>query len=102
MEHKEKQAAEARQLEEEGPRAPHMLHAVCLVEKTKGSPWWEIQTLEQLGLTKRYRMVPLANTPKINKKLKLIQHLVEIQPLQLPHGLPEHESDYKHSFITTD
>lgn len=49
-----------------------------------------------------HKSVPLKNTPSINKKLKEIKHLVRIQPLQFPHGLPEDESDYEHAELRSD
>lgn len=41
------------------------------------------------------------NTPENNKLLNEIKHLVEIQPLTFPHGMPEHESDFAHSYINS-
>ncbi|KAF1521055.1 39S ribosomal protein L30, mitochondrial, partial [Eudyptes sclateri] len=31
------------------------------------------------------------NIPSVNSKLKVIKHLIRIQPLKLPHGLPTEE-----------
>lgn len=39
--------------------------------------------------------------PSINRLLNEIKHLLHIQPLRFPHGVPEHESDFEHTFINT-
>ena len=43
----------------------------------------------------------LKNVPSINRLLDEIKHLVLIQPLRFPHGVPEHESDFEHTFINS-
>ena len=45
--------------------------------------------------------VILKNVPSINRLLDEIKHLVRILPLRFPHGLPEHESDFEHTFINS-
>ena len=42
------------------------------------------------------------NIGSINKMLNEIKHLVVIKPLRFPDGLPEHESDFEHTRITSD
>ena len=39
--------------------------------------------------------------PSINRLLDEIKHLVRILPLRFPHGVPEHESDFEHTFINS-
>ena len=43
----------------------------------------------------------LKNVPSINRLLDEIKHLLRILPLKFPHGIPEHESDYEHTFINS-
>ena len=45
--------------------------------------------------------VILKNVPSVNRLLDEIKHLVRILPLQFPHGVPEHESDFEHTFINS-
>ena len=45
--------------------------------------------------------VLVKNTPENNRLLQEVKHLVEIQPLTFPHGMPEHESDFAHSVINS-
>jgi len=45
--------------------------------------------------------VILKNVPSINRLLDEIKHLVRILPLRFPHGVPEHESDFEHTFINS-
>jgi len=45
--------------------------------------------------------VILKNVPSINRLLDEIKHLLHILPLKFPHGIPEHESDYEHTFINS-
>ena len=44
-------------------------------------------------------MTVVKNTPYWNKVLAEIKHLVRIQPLQFPHGLPQDTSDFQHCYI---
>ena len=45
--------------------------------------------------------VILKNVPSINRLLDEVKHLILIQPLRFPHGVPEHESDFEHTFINS-
>lgn len=84
-------------------KEPHMLHVVYLIKKTHGRPWWEKQIIEQLELEgKLYQPVIHKNVPSINRLLDEVKHLVHIQPLCFPHGLPEHESDFEHTLIRSN
>ena len=49
-----------------------------------------------------HRAVILKNIPSVNKKLLEVKHLLKIQPLSLPHGLPEHESDFENTVLQCD
>jgi len=43
--------------------------------------------------------VILKNVPSINRLLDEIKHLLRILPLTFPHGVPENEDDFEHTFI---
>jgi len=45
--------------------------------------------------------VILKNVPSINKLLDEIKHLLRILPLRFPHGVPEDESDFEHTYINS-
>jgi len=47
------------------------------------------------------RPVILKNVPSVNRLLDEIKHLLRILPLRFPHGVPEHESDFEHTFINS-
>ena len=44
----------------------------------------------------------LKNIPSINKLLQEVKHLVKIQLLKFPNGLPEHESDFDHTVLKSN
>ncbi len=46
--------------------------------------------------------VILKNSASVNLRLAEVKHLVRIRPLTFPYGLPEHESDFEHSYIKTN
>jgi len=48
-----------------------------------------------------HKPVILKNVPSINHLLDEVKHLLEILPLRFPHGVPEHESDFQHTFINS-
>ncbi|KAM9485710.1 large ribosomal subunit protein uL30m isoform 1-T4 [Salvelinus alpinus] len=70
---------------------PHKLHVVTRVKSTMRRPYWEKKLVEGLCLQKAYVPVIHKNIPSVNNQLKFIKHLVRIQPLKLPHGLPAEE-----------
>lgn len=39
------------------------------------------------------------NTPKINRFLNDVKHLIEVKPLRFPHGFPDDPNDYKHTIL---
>ncbi|KAK6309647.1 hypothetical protein J4Q44_G00195280 [Coregonus suidteri] len=59
-------------------------------EKYGGNP--EQPTSGGTLLQKAYIPVIHKNIPSVNNQLKCIKHLVRIQPLKLPHGLPDEEA----------
>ncbi|KAJ8410007.1 hypothetical protein AAFF_G00210480 [Aldrovandia affinis] len=73
------------------PEQPHQLHLITRVKSTIRRPYWEKKIVQDLGLEKAHKVYIHKNIPSINDKLKIIKHLVKIQPLKLPHGLPSEE-----------
>lgn len=41
------------------------------------------------------------NIPSVNRLLNEIKHLVTIQPLKFPHGIPQDESDWEHTRVNS-
>nr|XP_020661243.1 39S ribosomal protein L30, mitochondrial [Pogona vitticeps] len=70
------------------PEQPHKLHLITRIKSGRRRPYWEKELIKQFGLGRRYEPVVHKNIPAVNKKLKIIKHLIRIQPLKLPHGLP--------------
>lgn len=73
------------------PQQPHKLHLITRIRTGIARPYWEKKILHDLGLDKRLHPRVHKNIPSINAKLKVIKHLVRVQPLKLPHGLPTEE-----------
>ncbi|XP_066543111.1 39S ribosomal protein L30, mitochondrial [Hoplias malabaricus] len=73
------------------PDEPHKLHIVTRVKSTMRRPYWEKKVVKSLGLMKAHEPRVHKNTPSVNNQLKIIKHLVRIEPLKLPHGLPSEE-----------
>ncbi|KAJ3591930.1 hypothetical protein NHX12_007060 [Muraenolepis orangiensis] len=82
------------------PNQPHKLHVVMRVKSTKRRPYWEKELIRDLGLVKGRTPVIHKNTPAVNNLLKFVKHLVSIQPLRTPYGLPA-EDDMGDSFINS-
>ncbi|XP_041055039.1 39S ribosomal protein L30, mitochondrial [Carcharodon carcharias] len=70
------------------PDQPHQLHIVTRIKCTKRRPYWEKKIVHDLGLDKSNQPRIHKNVPSVNNKLKVIKHLVRVQPLKLPQGLP--------------
>ncbi|KAM9320458.1 large ribosomal subunit protein uL30m [Gastrophryne carolinensis] len=70
------------------PQQPHKLHLVTRIKSFIGRPYWEKDVVRQLGLQKAHKPVIHKNIPTVNERLKIIKHLVRVQPLKLPYGLP--------------
>ncbi|XP_038613068.1 39S ribosomal protein L30, mitochondrial [Tachyglossus aculeatus] len=73
------------------PENPHKLHLITRIKSVKGRPYWEKDTIKLLGLEKAHRPQVHKNIPSVNAKLKTVKHLIRIQPLRLPQGLPAEE-----------
>ncbi|XP_062288170.1 39S ribosomal protein L30, mitochondrial [Scomber scombrus] len=82
------------------PDQPHKLHIVMRVRSVKRRPYWEKETVKHLGLEKSHVPVIHKNTPAVNNQLKFVKHLVRIQPLKTPYGLPAKE-DLADTYINT-
>ncbi|XP_055463202.1 39S ribosomal protein L30, mitochondrial isoform X2 [Psammomys obesus] len=74
------------------PQNPHKLHIVTRIKSTKRRPYWEKDTIKMLGLQKAHSPQIHKNIPSVNAKLKVVKHLIRIQPLKLPQGLPTEEN----------
>ncbi|XP_025788219.1 39S ribosomal protein L30, mitochondrial [Puma concolor] len=73
------------------PQHPHKLHIVTRIKSTKRRPYWEKDIIKMLGLEKAHTPQVHKNIPSVNAKLKVVKHLIRIQPLKLPQGLPAEE-----------
>merc|ERR1712212_366583 len=83
------------------PNQPHKLHIVTRVKSVKTRPCWEKQLIKDLRLEKAHTPVIHKNTPAVNSQLKFIKHLVRIQPLKTPYGLPA-EEDMAETYINSN
>ena len=82
------------------PDQPHKLHIVTRVKTVKARPYWEKDMIKLLGLEKAKTPVIHKNTPSVNKQLQSVKHLVRIQPLKTPYGLPA-EEDMADTYINS-
>ncbi|XP_051564327.1 39S ribosomal protein L30, mitochondrial [Myxocyprinus asiaticus] len=82
------------------PEQPHKLHIVTRVKSTMRRPYWERKVVKSLGLMKAHEPRVHKNTPSVNNQLKIIKHLVKIQPLKLPYGLPA-EEDMANTYLNS-
>ncbi|XP_008121754.3 large ribosomal subunit protein uL30m [Anolis carolinensis] len=73
------------------PEQPHKLHLVTRIKSGRRRPYWEKDMIRVLGLGRRYEPRVHKNIPSVNDQLKVIKHLIRIQPLKLPHGIPTEE-----------
>ncbi|KAM8976646.1 large ribosomal subunit protein uL30m [Pelodytes ibericus] len=80
------------------PEKPHLLHLVTRIKSGLRRPYWEKEALTRLGLQKAHRPVVHKNIPAVNEQLKIVKHLIRVQPLKLPHGLPT-EDDVSDSYL---
>uniref|UniRef100_A0A671PH32 Large ribosomal subunit protein uL30m n=1 Tax=Sinocyclocheilus anshuiensis TaxID=1608454 RepID=A0A671PH32_9TELE len=81
------------------PEYPHKLHIVTRVKSTMRRPYWEKKVVKSLGLMKVGCDHPF-NTPSVNNLLKIIKHLVRIEPLKVPYGLPA-EEDMANTYLNS-
>uniref|UniRef100_H3D8N6 Large ribosomal subunit protein uL30m n=1 Tax=Tetraodon nigroviridis TaxID=99883 RepID=H3D8N6_TETNG len=95
-------AARSKEHEKYGgdPDQPHKLHIVTRVRSVIRRPYWEKDMIKHLGLEKSHVPVIHKNTPAVNSQLKFVKHLVRIQPLKTPYGLPA-EQDMADTFINS-
>ncbi|XP_028248889.1 large ribosomal subunit protein uL30m [Parambassis ranga] len=82
------------------PDQPHKLHIVMRVKSVKRRPYWEKEMVKHLGLEKAQTPVIHKNSPAVNHQLKFVKHLLRIQPLKTPYGLPA-EQDMAETYINT-
>ncbi|XP_070694459.1 large ribosomal subunit protein uL30m [Pempheris klunzingeri] len=82
------------------PDQPHKLHIVTRVKSVMRRPHWEKEMVKHLGLQKAHVPVIHKNTPAVNSQLKFVKHLVRIQPLRTPCGLPA-EQDMADTYINS-
>ncbi|XP_016143910.1 39S ribosomal protein L30, mitochondrial-like [Sinocyclocheilus grahami] len=79
---------------------PHKLHIVTRVKSTMKQPYWEKKVVKSLGLMKAYEPRVHKYTPSVNNLLKIIKHLVRIEPLKVPYGLPA-EEDMANTYLNS-
>ncbi|NXX58615.1 RM30 protein, partial [Scopus umbretta] len=82
------------------PEQPHKIHVITRIKSVVGRPYWEKKIIRDLGLDKAHQPRLHKNIPSVNSKLKVIKHLIRIQPLKLPHGLPT-EEEMSDTFLTS-
>ncbi|XP_063809433.1 large ribosomal subunit protein uL30m isoform X1 [Pseudophryne corroboree] len=73
------------------PDQAHKLHIVTRIRSFVGRPYWEKEVIDELKLQKAHNPVVHKNIPSVNRRLKVVKHLVRVQPLKLPYGLPTEE-----------
>lgn len=82
------------------PEQPHKVHVVTRIKSVIGRPYWEKKIVHDLGLDKAHQPRLHKNIPSVNSRLKIIKHLIRIQPLKLPYGLPT-EEEMTDTFLTS-
>ncbi|XP_074465039.1 large ribosomal subunit protein uL30m isoform X2 [Larus michahellis] len=82
------------------PEQPHKIHVVTRIKSVVGRPYWEKKIIHDLGLVKAHQPRLHKNIPSVNSKLKVVKHLIRIQPLKLPYGLPT-EEEMSDTFLTS-
>ncbi|XP_066840069.1 large ribosomal subunit protein uL30m isoform X1 [Anser cygnoides] len=82
------------------PEQPHKIHVVTRIKSVIGRPYWEKMIIHNLGLDKAHQPRLHKNIPSVNSKLKVVKHLIRIQPLKLPYGLPT-EEEMSDTFLTS-
>ncbi|NXO64032.1 RM30 protein, partial [Phainopepla nitens] len=81
------------------PEEPHKIHVITRIKSVIGRPYWEKKIIRDLGLHKAHQPRLHKNIPSVNSRLKVVKHLIRIQPLKLPHGLPT-EEEVSSTFLT--
>ncbi|XP_063005845.1 large ribosomal subunit protein uL30m isoform X1 [Melospiza melodia melodia] len=82
------------------PEEPHKIHVITRIKSVIGRPYWEKKIIRDLGLDKAHQPRLHKNIPSVNSRLKVVKHLIRIQPLKLPHGLPT-EEELSSTFLTS-
>ncbi|XP_056145005.1 39S ribosomal protein L30, mitochondrial [Lampris incognitus] len=82
------------------PDQPHKLHIVTRVKSAIRRPYWEKEMVKNLGLEKAHVPVIHKNTQSVNSLLKIVKHLIRVQPLKTPYGIPA-EEDLANSYINS-
>ncbi|KAK2544561.1 Mrpl30 [Columba livia] len=82
------------------PEQPHKIHVITRIKSVIGRPYWEKKIIHDLGLDKAHQPRLHKNIPSVNSKLKVVKHLIRIQPLKLPYGLPT-EEEMSDTFLTS-
>ncbi|XP_030321542.1 39S ribosomal protein L30, mitochondrial isoform X2 [Calypte anna] len=82
------------------PEQPHQIHVITRIKSVIGRPYWEKKIIHDLGLDKAHQPRLHKNIPSVNSKLKVVKHLIRIQPLKLPYGLPT-EEEMSDTFLTS-
>uniref|UniRef100_A0A0X3PZY1 39S ribosomal protein L30 n=1 Tax=Schistocephalus solidus TaxID=70667 RepID=A0A0X3PZY1_SCHSO len=75
---------------------PSPVLMVCRLKPWKGIHFYEKGFLEKYGMgptTKMHKWVLVKNTPHVVKELDNIKHLVRVQPVEFPDGLPTTQED---------
>ncbi|KAM6144810.1 LOW QUALITY PROTEIN: large ribosomal subunit protein uL30m [Phoenicopterus ruber ruber] len=83
------------------PEQPHKIHVITRIKSVIGRPYWEKKIIHDLGLDKAHQPRLHKNIPSVNSKLKVVKHLIRIQPLKLPYGLPT-EEEMSDTFLTSN
>ncbi|XP_043928110.1 39S ribosomal protein L30, mitochondrial [Protopterus annectens] len=80
------------------PEEPHKLHLVTRIKSVKGRPYWEKKIVNDLDLGKAHHPRVHKNIPTVNARLRIVKHLIRVQPLKLPQCLPN-EEEYANTFL---
>uniref|UniRef100_A0A8B9M2N0 Large ribosomal subunit protein uL30m n=1 Tax=Accipiter nisus TaxID=211598 RepID=A0A8B9M2N0_9AVES len=83
------------------PEQPHKIHVITRIKSVVGRPYWEKKIIKDLGLNKAHQPRLHKNIPSVNSRLKVVKHLIRIQPLKLPYGLPT-EEEMSDTFLTSN
>lgn len=73
------------------PHNPHKLHIVTRIS-IKRCLFWEKHTIKELRLQKAHSLQSHKDIQQVNAKLEVVKHLMRIQSLKLPQGLPTEQT----------
>lgn len=75
------------------PYEPSKLFRVRRIKPIKGTPYWEREILKRYKLDGKLSDISIVkNIPEVNAELWKIKHLIDIQPITFPCGLPDGKS----------